>query len=62
MRQKLAKKLRMDVALALYVGDDVTAEDVKKDRKTVFASSDFKPVIQSKEKEPQAQRTGREKH
>lgn len=50
MRNKVAKKLKMDVALALYVGEGVTEQDVKDDRKTVFASSDFKPVYRARKK------------
>lgn len=50
MRNKLAKKLKMDVALALYAGEDVTEQDVRNDRKAVFASSDFKPVYRARKK------------
>jgi hypothetical protein len=50
MRNKIAKKLKMNVALAMYVGDDVTAQDVRNDRKSVFASTDFKPVYRARKK------------
>jgi outer membrane protein assembly factor BamA len=50
MRNKLAKMIKREVALKMYVGDDVTEADVRKDRKAVYASSDFKPVYRARKK------------
>lgn len=50
MRNKIAKKLKMEVAIAMYVGDGVTEKEVKEDRKSVFASDDFKPVYRARKK------------
>ena len=50
MRNKLAKRLKKEVALKMYVGDGVTEKDVLKDRKSVYESSDFKPVYRSRKK------------
>jgi 2-hydroxy-3-keto-5-methylthiopentenyl-1-phosphate phosphatase len=50
MRNSVAKRLKKEVAIALYSGDDVSEQDVMDDRKTVFASDDFKSVYRARKK------------
>ncbi len=50
MRNATAKSLKREVAFKMYVGDDVTWEDVKKDKKAVFGSPEFKSVYRAKKK------------
>lgn len=50
MNNKRAKGIKLQVAEDMYVGDGVTLEDIKKDTKSVYASSDFKPVYRSAKK------------
>lgn len=50
MRGKRAKQLKREVAFKMYVGDGVTWDDVKKDKNSVYSSSDFKPVYRAKKK------------
>lgn len=50
MRNSVAKKIKKKVALAMYVGDGVSESDVMNDRKSVYASSDFKPVYRARKK------------
>lgn len=50
MRNSLAKPLRLDVAVKLYTDDEVSVEDVLKNRKDVFASPEFKRVMRARKK------------
>lgn len=50
MRNKLAKVIKKDIAIKMYVGDDVTESDIRKDRKSVYASSDFKSIYRARKK------------
>jgi hypothetical protein len=50
MRNSLAKKLRLDVAVKLFVGEGVSKEDVLKDKKSVYASDEFKSVYRARKK------------
>lgn len=50
MRNKVAKKLKMDVALALYGGDGVSKKDIRDDKKEVFSSPDLKTIYRAKKK------------
>lgn len=50
MRQKVAKKLKREVAVKMYAGDDVTEAEVLANRKEIYANADFKPVYRSRKK------------
>jgi hypothetical protein len=50
MRNKLAKKLRKDVMLKLYLGDGVTEKDLKKGKHDVFRTGDFKSTYRARKK------------
>lgn len=50
MRNKVAKIIKKDIALKMYMGDGISEQDVLKDRKQVYASSDFKAVYRAKKK------------
>jgi outer membrane protein assembly factor BamA len=50
MRNAVAKRLKKTVALAMYVGEGVSEADVLKGRKSVYSSSDFKPVYRARKK------------
>lgn len=50
MRNKLVKKLRKEVMIKLYVGDDVTEKDIRKGKHDVMDSMDFKRVFRARKK------------
>lgn len=50
MRNKVAKKLKLQVALKMFVGGDVTKEMVLNDRKLVYRNRDFKRVYRARKK------------
>ena len=50
MRNKTAKRLKKQVAIGMYVGDGVTEQDIMDDRKSVYASPDFKKVFRARKK------------
>lgn len=50
MRNKVAKKLRKQVALKMYVGDDVSKKDVLAGIKDVYAEKQFKSVARARKK------------
>jgi len=50
MRNKLAKRLRRDVMLSLYVGDGVTAEEVIKGKHDCAKEPEFKRTMRARKK------------
>jgi len=50
MRSITAKRLKNEVMYAMYLDKETSKEELKKNRKDVFASSDFKPVYRAKKK------------
>lgn len=50
MNGKRAKRIKRTVAMAMYVDDEVTLAEVKKNKHEVYASADFKPVYRSAKK------------
>jgi hypothetical protein len=62
MRNKKAKRLRKDVMLKMYVGDDVTEQDVRKGKHDVMKSIDFKRVYRARKRNESAPPKQRVKH
>lgn len=50
MRNRTAKKLRREVMLKMYVGDDVTAQDIIDSKHDVMGSRDFKRVFRARKR------------
>lgn len=50
MRNKSAKNLKKRIAVDMYVGDGVTVEDIRKEKKSVYASPDFKKIYRARKK------------
>ena len=48
MRNKTAKRLKKEVMVVGYLGDGVTMEDLKKDRKMVLSSDEFKAMYRAR--------------
>lgn len=48
MRNKLAKRLRREVMLSLYVGDGVTAEEVIKGKHDCMKEKEFKRTFRAR--------------
>lgn len=50
MRAKVAKRLKKEVMLKMYLGDGVTEQDLKKDKHSVFQTPEFKSVYRARKK------------
>ena len=60
MRNKKAKELKREVMFKMYLDKETTKEELQKERKSVFASSDFKPVYRSRKKNYNSPQVGNE--
>ena len=50
MRNKTAKEVKRKVMFAMYMDKETSKEELQKERKSVFASSDFKSVYRARKK------------
>lgn len=50
MNGRLALRLKKEVTVASYLGDGVTMDDLKKERKSVYANGEFKSMYRARKK------------
>lgn len=50
MNNKKAKQLKKALAIKMYVGDDVSKQDVLDDRKSIYKNKEFKNIYRARKR------------